>query len=135
MNWYWIKKYHFGTPKATEVLKSCWKKNFLDFLFMFFSMFYDILRRFGQKKFLCLLICILLARSLARSVVRITHQRDHVETSMRCQNLRNFIRKSWLDFEPDRTTLTPPTERKCARKSGFSYKLLLQSVKWVLKLL
>ena len=96
-------------------------------------MFYDILRRFGAKKFLCLWICrflLLASRFLllaSRSVRSVTLHRNLAESSKWCQNLRNLITRSWLDFGPDRITVTSPIEQKCDRKHGFWYK---NGTKW-----
>ena len=96
-------------------------------------MFYDILRRFGAKKFLCLWICrfLLLASCFSLlascSVRSVTLHRNLAESSKRCQNLRNLITRSWLDFEPDRITVMSPIEQKCDRKHGFWYK---NGTKW-----
>ena len=51
-----------GEPKYWNPVQ---KKIFLDPFLFHFSTFYDILRRFGEKKFLCPLVCRSLARFLA----------------------------------------------------------------------
>ena len=115
-----------NAPRRPKYSNPVGKKNFYVSFFLRFSMFYDILRRFGAKKFLCLWICRFLLLA-SRSVRSVTLHRNLAESSKWCQNLRNLITRSWLDFGPDRITVTSPIEQKCDRKHGFWYK---NGTKW-----
>jgi hypothetical protein len=68
----------------------------------------------GIKLFFCLCVC----RSLALAVVSsITPLTKLVESSIWCQNLRNFIAESWKAFGSYRKSVTPSTEHLCEPRS------------------